>query len=40
MSMYFSLFGLRYTSDLEGEYIDDFEDQSWLIGWQNWLLIY
>jgi len=31
---------LRYTSDLKDRYIDDFEDQSRLIGWENWLLIY
>jgi len=30
---------LKKTSDLKDGYIDDFEDQSRLIGWENWLLI-
>jgi len=40
-SMYLiQILRLKYTNDLKDGYIDDFEDQNRLIGWENWILIY
>ena len=34
------MLGLGYTSDLKDGCIDDLEDQSRLIGWENWLIVH